>query len=256
MVSLSQKNIHPRDKHIQFDDPTHIYTIDGDSNYKSVTTWIHEFFPHFDADKIIAKMRKGNNWNPSNKYYKLTDEQIKEGWNQNGQEAATLGTEMHLNIENFYNEQSSTLEFKNTPEYKLFRGYLQDHMYETYRTEWMVYSKKYRLAGSIDIVYIDPNDADKVILADWKRSKEIRYSNRWEKGFGPLAKTDNCNYHHYCLQLNIYRMILEKYYGKTVTEMFLVILHPNQKKYIKIVIPRIWKPIMGMLADRLRSISL
>lgn len=256
MTSLLQQNIHPRDKHIEFDEPTHIYTIDGDSNYKSVTTWIHDFFPYFDADHVIAKMRAGKNWGPSNKYYGLTNEEIKEGWKQNGQEAAMLGTAMHLNIEYFYNDQPFTPGFEDTPEYQLFQEYQSDHLlYKPYRTEWTVYSKKYRLAGSIDMVYIDPDDPDKVVLADWKRSKEIRYSNKWEKGFGPLAETDNCNYNHYCLQLNLYRLILEKYYRKQVTEMFLVILHPNQNTYIKIVVPRIWKPIMEMLAERKNEIK-
>ena len=253
---LTDINHHPRDAHIEFDEPTHVYTIDGDSNYKSVTTWIHEFFPHFDADLIISKMRKSKNWNPSNKYFNMTDNEIKASWTQNGKEAAQSGTAMHLNIEYYYNGRPFVKGFTNTAEYKLFVGYIQDHLdYKPYRTEWTVYSKKYRLAGSIDMVYIDPNDENKVILADWKRSKEIKVNNQWEKGYGPVSELDNCNYNHYCLQLNIYRMILEKYYNKQVTEMFLVILHPNQDKYQKINIPRIWKPIMGMLQVRKNELN-
>ena len=256
MSQLSDKNTHPRDDHIEFDEPTHVYTIEGDNNYKSVTTWIHNFFPHFDADKIIGKMRTGRNWGPENKYYGMTDEEIKDGWSQNGKEASELGTAMHLNIEYYYNNLPYMPGFTDSKEYQLFQDYLQNHtQYKPYRTEWTVYSKKYRLAGSIDMVYVDPEDPTKVIIADWKRSKEIKYSNRWEKGYGPLSDIDNCNYWHYCLQLNVYRMILEKYYNKQVTSMFLVILHPNQESYVKIMVPRIWKPIMGMLKSRKREIS-
>ena len=256
MSKLEKQNFHPRDEFIEFDEPTHVYTIDGDSNYKSVTTWIHDFFPHFDADKIIAKMRAGKNWNPDNKYYGMTDDEIKEGWRLNGKEASELGTAMHLNIEYYYNNEPYTPGFTESKEHELFQGYLQDHLqYKPYRTEWTVYSKKYRLAGSIDMVYIDPESPNKVVLADWKRSKEIKFNNRWEKGYGPLSGVDNCNYEHYCLQLNVYRMILEKYYNKQVTDMFLVILHPNQDKYQKIPVPRIWKPIMGMLETRKRDLS-
>ena len=50
---LANKNAHPRDSHILFDEGPHIYTIDGDSDYLSVTTWNHSHFPHFDSDKII-----------------------------------------------------------------------------------------------------------------------------------------------------------------------------------------------------------
>lgn len=39
MDTLSKKNPHERDTHISFDEGPHIYTIDGDSDYMSVTTW-------------------------------------------------------------------------------------------------------------------------------------------------------------------------------------------------------------------------
>ena len=42
---LANKNPHPRDKDIIFDEGPHIYTIKGDSNFTSVTTWNHS---HFD----------------------------------------------------------------------------------------------------------------------------------------------------------------------------------------------------------------
>lgn len=256
-MELTRKNLHPRDSHLTFDEPTHVYTIDGDNNYKSVTTWIHSFFPHFDADKIISKMRAGKNWNEDNQYYGMTDQQIKDMWSKNGKEAAELGTLMHLNIEYYYNGMKYTKGFTKTPEYKLFQKYLKDHKeYKAYRTEWMVYAKSYRLAGSIDMVYSDPNsnDPNDVVVADWKRSKEIKFENRWETGYGPLQEYDNCNYIHYSLQLNVYRMILEKYYGKRVTEMFLVILHPNQDTYKKIPVKKINSPIMNMLRSRKKEI--
>ena len=50
---LAKKFPHESDGHIQFDEGPHIYTIDGNSDYMSVTTWNHSHFPHFNADKII-----------------------------------------------------------------------------------------------------------------------------------------------------------------------------------------------------------
>ena len=55
---LEKKNAHSRDNHITFDEGPHIYTIDGDSSFMSVTTWNHSHFEHFDADKIIKNMMK------------------------------------------------------------------------------------------------------------------------------------------------------------------------------------------------------
>ena len=76
LTYLQLKNHHPRDDRILFDEPTHTYTIDGDSNYKSVTTWNHSHFSAFDADAVIRNIRKGKNWGPNNKYYGMTDDEI------------------------------------------------------------------------------------------------------------------------------------------------------------------------------------
>ena len=38
---LAKKHSHERDSHIHFDEGPHIYTIDGCSEFMSVTTWNH-----------------------------------------------------------------------------------------------------------------------------------------------------------------------------------------------------------------------
>ena len=53
---LANKYPHERDSHIHFDEGPHIYTIDGDSDYMSVTRCNHSHFPHFNADKIIGNI--------------------------------------------------------------------------------------------------------------------------------------------------------------------------------------------------------
>ena len=65
---LAKKNPHERDEHISFDEGPHIYTIDGESDFMSVTTWNHSHFAHFNADVIITNMMNGKNW-PQFKYY-------------------------------------------------------------------------------------------------------------------------------------------------------------------------------------------
>ena len=99
---LSKLYPHERDSHITFDEGPHIYTIDGDSSFMSVTTWNHSHFQHFDADKIIDKMMNSPKW-PNNKYFGKTAQQIKDIWEKNRVEASTAGTKMHYDIECFYN---------------------------------------------------------------------------------------------------------------------------------------------------------
>jgi len=231
-MKLAKENFHPRDSRIKFIEASHTYFIDGKKYPLSVTGLIHSFFPKFNACNVIEKMQSSPDWEKS-PYYGMSREEIMKLWSEKSKEAMALGTKMHSNIENYYN--GIAVDF---PEYPYFKNYLNDHPnLVPFRTEWCVYTSAYKIAGSIDMVYIDPKDPKKVILADWKRSKEIKMENKWEKGLGCLSELDNCNYNHYCLQLNMYKIILEKSYGLTVSEMFLVIIHPDNDNYIKINVP-------------------
>jgi hypothetical protein len=237
---LAQKNPVPREQHVQFDEKTHTYviTVDPDHKYDSATSIVHSFFPEFDPDVVISKMRRGRNWNPQNKYFNMTDQEIKDGWEQNRIQAASDGTFMHNNIENTFNHVECDPKFLESKEYDLFQRYLNDHNYRPFRTELRVYCEIYKIAGSIDMIYHDPNNSEQYIICDWKRSKEIKYTNPYESGKGPLKMIDHCNYWHYCLQLNLYRYFLETHYSMTISQMFLVVLHPNQETYQKIDLPK------------------
>ena len=98
-----------------------------------------------------------------------------------------------------------------------------------YRTEWMVYHEELKLAGSIDMVYENPDGS--LSIYDWKRSKEISKTNGFKKyALNPcIDYLPDTNYWHYSLQLNTYKAILEAKYGKKVTDLYLVRLHPNNE---------------------------
>lgn len=232
MSLLKYKNPHPRDPRISFVDSTHTYFIDGSSEgYISSTTLVHSLFPAFDADAIIAKMMKSNKW-PSSPYFGKTPDEIKSGWDKNRDLAASAGTAMHENIEMYYNDE---LHDTSSKEFRMFSNYVRDFKHlEPFRTEWEIFDEDAKVAGSVDMTYKDPENPGCIIVADWKRSKEIKTFNRWQRGNDPLTRhLQDCNFVHYSLQLALYKNILEKKYGKTVTGTFLVILHPNQNNYIK-----------------------
>lgn len=226
-------NKHERDDKIIFEEKEHIYTIEGiDEKPISVTTLIHSHFPHFDADKVIDKMMNGRNWENS-KYFGMKKEEIKKLWDKNGAEASNLGTLMHADIERFLNDEAPLNP--NTTEFGYFRNFYEDFKsdfpeYKPYRTEWVVYDEDRMVAGSIDCIMSD--DDGNIIILDWKRSKEIKESNPYEKGFGVFSTFDNCNYNHYTFQLNIYKHILETKYNKKVKYMFIVVFYPENDDYL------------------------
>jgi ATP-dependent exoDNAse (exonuclease V) beta subunit len=224
---LKEKNPHPRDERILFDEPTHVYTIDGDSNFTSVTTFNHKLFEAFDADKIIAKMKRSKNWKLGHRYFGKTDEEIKALWEKNRDEAAQAGTKMHYDIECYYNECPNE---NDSVEYKYFKNFTEAFPeLKPYRTEWTVFHEELKLAGSIDMVF--QNENDDLLIYDWKRSREIVRTNNWNKcsNIEIISHIPDTNYWHYCLQLNTYKAILEAKYDKKVVGLYLVCLHPENK---------------------------
>jgi hypothetical protein len=221
---------------------------DKESTYTSVTTFNHSQFPHFDADIIIDKMMKGKNWNPQNKYWGKTPNEIKEIWKMNGASVSSAGTNLHYDIECFMNQaiENATHEtllnnyYQNmnygkinneSEEWQFFLQFVKAFPnYKPYRTEWMIYDEDLKLAGSIDMVYENPDGT--LSIFDWKRAKEIKKTN----GFEQYAETEciqhlpDSNFWHYSLQLNTYKAILESKYDKKVTALYLVRLHPNHSK--------------------------
>ena len=263
---LSKNNSHPRDTQIRFYEQGHKYTIlhDPTSTYTSVTTWIHSHFPKFDADAIIETMMKGPRWAPGHKYWGLTPLQIKTSWTNNGSSVSEAGTNLHYEIECFMNnevigfpylhanllEQYEQKEPSSVAiEWEYFIEFIRDFPHlKPYRTEWMIYDEEIKIAGSVDMIY--ENEDGTLSIYDWKRSKEIK-ANNW---FNKFALTDciqhirDTNFWHYALQLNIYKMILEKNYGKKVKELFLVKLHPNNetKSYELISLPILEKEVTDL----------
>lgn len=256
--SLAIQNRHPRDLCIEFDEPTHRYTVNGtNEKWISCTGFLHMFFPHFDPDKTIQKMMKSKNW-PNSPYYGMTAKEIKDKWSASGKDASEAGTAMHLGIEMFHNRAEHLIpdSVKASIEWKYFQNFWRDcgHDLEPFRTEWEVWSQDHRLAGSIDMIYRKPSDGTYVIY-DWKRSKDIKTDNQYETGYSPVDHLPNVNYWHYTLQLNVYKWFLETFYGLVISDLYLVILHPDNKNYRRLRLNILEQEVLDMLACRTRALE-
>jgi hypothetical protein len=262
-MKLSRENHHPFDDRITFDEPTHIYTIDGDSSYTSVTTFLHHQFPAFHPGPVAANLLAPfyANGRPNKNVYRakaienirasdseLTEEvaisilndttsehylREKQGIMDTWSATSTAGTKIHADIEYFYNDEPRP---NDSIEYKFFERFRADFeraypQYRPYRTEWTVFYKELKIAGSIDMVYENIEDGT-LMIYDWKRVKDIKYeAYKDECGLGVCSDLPNTNFWHYSLQLNTYKAILESQYGKTVTALRLVRLYPDASTY-------------------------
>ena len=272
---LSIQNSHMRDKNIKFFEKGHKYTIltDKKSTYTSVTTWNHSHFPKFDANDVINNMMKGKNWKEGHKYWGQTPEQIKQLWDTNKTAVADSGTNLHFEIECFMNNPTfgATPNYSNKDlynnyivdtedkpiEWHYFINFIKDHpKLKPYRTEWLIYDEDVKIAGSIDMVYENPDGT--LSIYDWKRSKSISRINNFNKfALSPIiCHLPDSNFWHYAMQLNTYKYILETKYNKKIKDLFLVRLHPEaeEKNYELISLPDLSSELEELFLERKKQI--
>lgn len=228
-IAFNRENAHSRDSRIKFYPEPHIYTIDN-TPAPSASTIIAKFFPEFDS--VYWANRKAPELG-------MTPEEVELMWRTKGEAAAKDGTILHEQIENFYLEQT----YERTEEFHLFESFVSDHNYITpYRTEWRIFDEEHHIAGTIDLISKNGNGYE---MYDWKRSKKVVSTfngepiknNQWQQGVGQLSDIDDTSYNRYCLQQSLYKYILEKNYGLTVSKMFLIVLYPDYDKYYKVEVP-------------------
>lgn len=245
---------HERDQYITFNEAAHKYTIltDPNTNYTSVTTFIHKLFPEFDSNETIKKIMKRPDWKPGHKYWGLSVDEIKSIWNKNGKDAANAGTELHYRIECFMNNPSlekgythkdlldhyKTQPIMQSVEWKHFLAFIKKFpSLKPYRTEWKIYHDDWKISGSVDMVYLNKDGT--LSIYDWKRVKDIQEINQWNKyASSPLIPhIPDTNFYHYSLQLNIYKTILEQKYGQKVSSLYLIALYPDNPSYHRVQVP-------------------
>jgi ATP-dependent exoDNAse (exonuclease V) beta subunit len=211
---------------------------------------------------------KGKNWNPENKYWGQTAEQIKAGWFSSGASVSEAGTNLHEQIEIFMNNAELPTGYTHKhllehyrsredtsirgPEWQFFLKFVEEHPdLKPYRTEWMIYHEDVKIAGSVDMIYENPDGT--LSIYDWKRSKEITSDNTWKKfALNPsIAHIADTNFWHYSLQLNTYKTILEEKYGKTIKELNLVRIHPDipEQTYDLISVPIMTREMIDLFSE-------
>ncbi|MCM1076477.1 MAG: hypothetical protein NC411_03855 [Bacteroides sp.] len=247
-MNYNELNAHPRDSFLSFDAESHTYTL-GNRTLTSVTTIVEDCFPKFDADYWAERKA------PS---LGLTPEQLKEQWAENARRSRSLGTEMHEKIERYYLGEDCG---DDGDAYALFRHFAAAERLYPYRTEWRIYMEQYGVAGTLDFLERRPDGTFNIY--DWKRSKKllatdgsVERMNRFGKcGFYPVNHLPDCSYHHYSLQLSIYRFILENCYGIPVSHLKLGVFHPDYSMAYVIPVPYLRMEAEAVLRNHASQLS-
>ena len=240
-------NLHPNDEKIHFNEKDQSYKIDGKSIQFSVSQIIDDFFPKFDSEywsRVKAKERLdflGKSY--SIEKLNETQKKIIDEWELKRDEAAKKGTLLHEAIEEYYNRGELT---DLIPEFKFFQEFLKKYpKIQPYRTEWRIYNDELSLAGTVDMVYEKENG--ELFIFDWKRSTRLVNDagllmlSDFKYAFDELSHVADNSFNKYALQQNLYKYILEKYYGKKISSMNLLVLHPRYHTYFHLKIPEMNK---------------
>ncbi len=203
------------DPNISLESETHRYTLstDPDLEFESVTTLVARFFEPFESVKIASDLVANNE-----KYVGRTVEELIAEWDAKRDH----GTSVHGQIEEYLRNETIATEPKALLALKWLGKYRMKSELKLF-PEVIVYSKKLKIAGTVDLLVQDLLTG-KYELLDWKTSKRI-YTKSYAGKTGINSVTKDlldCNFTRYSLQLSFYRYLLEKQHGLDVSGQYIV----------------------------------
>lgn len=153
---------------------------------------------------------------------------LQQVWKMKGRLSCEYGTFMHESIELFYKDDkfryNPSLHFEHVAFYK----FVAEYQLQPYTVELKIFCEIAKLGGTIDALFLSPTDDYKgndLIIVDWKRC--TLNDNATAKKINGVSVPQSI--YKYSIQVNIYRKILEEYYGKRVVGMFLWIVDSESK---------------------------
>ena len=239
-------NFESWNSNIAFDEESHKYVHPkdetGNAEYISVTTLIERFFP-FDLKRYIERKALEED---------RTEEDVLIEYLMIRDEASEKGTFLHNQIEYYLKGQEFDSDSK---EFELFTNFYNKEIKKRnlifFDAEKMIYSNKYNVAGTIDCLF-KKNEKDEYIMLDWKRSKKLIIDGQprifgYGYALSELNHLDNSSYYRYCLQQNIYKVIIETEFSVNISSMKLVVLHENYPDYYVVNVPEMKKEANAIL---------
>jgi hypothetical protein len=220
-----------RDPNFIFEEEAHVYTYNG-TKYDSVTTFIKNFKEPFDKEYWSKRKAKELGVDPST---------ILNEWEGKANTANVLGTDVHKWIEDFWSGDVRELNPEKEDPILIERVGKFMEIYEKrlknlipLQPELRIFSKKWRLAGTIDqpfLVWEPKLQKYLFILGDWKTNKEFKTDEhpkgRYKKLKHPFSNLYENNLNEYSIQISLYRLILEEELGVETHSGFLCHIGPD-----------------------------
>lgn len=173
----------------------HTYTDPKENfQYCSVTRWVEKFKPPFDEQDMAKRVAKNEG---------VPVEMILEEWERKRNNSSEFGTRVHKALEVFCSKGRIVY-----PEYKTILSSFKElciNLDKKYcEFEKLVFNKKYRIAGTSDII-VKNKDKKTFNVYDFKTNKKFRFTSPFgHRMLGPLEKFPCAEYYAYSMQLSMY----------------------------------------------------
>jgi ATP-dependent exoDNAse (exonuclease V) beta subunit len=201
------------DPDFKFEPKYHKYTYLGDQ-FISVTKFIQQFHEPFDSDFWSKKKADQRG---------VDQEVIQNEWKKLNDYANEVGTDTHQWIEDYFNKlwkpipSNLDLIHRINKFNKIFAQHL--HKLEPLKFEVRVFSKKWKIAGMIDSLFLYKGKI--FILDDHPKGK-------YQKLLEPFEEHYKNHLSEYSIQLSLYSLILEEW-GFEIGGAYLVHIGPGDE---------------------------
>ena len=194
------------DDEFKFNSKYHKYTYLG-QEFTSVTRFIQRFHEPFESDKW-SKIKAEQAGVPQ--------EWILNEWKKLNDYANEVGTETHEWIEDYFNQVWKPLPSNPDVIHRInkFNKIFVEKLHKLLplKFEVRVFSKKWKIAGMIDSLFIYKG---KIFILDWKTNKQFTFDDhekgRYEKLLEPFDDHWKNHLNEYSIQLSLYALILEEW---------------------------------------------
>jgi ATP-dependent exoDNAse (exonuclease V) beta subunit len=212
-----------KDSNFIFDPKYHRYTYFGEP-FTSVTKFIQQFHKPFEEDFWSKKKAEEAG---------VPQDWILKEWKEKNEYANMVGTATHEWIENYFNKIWTPLPLNDDILHRINKFnkifVKQLHKLEPLKFELRVFSKKYKLAGTIDSLFLYRG---KIFILDWKTNKEWTHDDhpkgKYEKLLYPFDNYYKNHHNEYSIQLSLYSLILEEW-GFNVGGAYLIHISPDKE---------------------------
>ena len=208
---------------LTFEEENHIYTMNGKTDYPSVSKVLKKFYTEFPTEEAAYNKAKGD---------PIKQQELIAEWAAAGDYSTNMGSRVHFVLENEVIKKHGSYKNVRQPEFKcdlsqIMKGdnmivagkkYL-DLMEERgavlLDTEMVMGHPELGYTGQPDKVWLMMN-RDKteygIVITDWKTNKPKNFlvTNYTKKMLQPFTKYDDTALGHYYVQLPLYGKLLLK----------------------------------------------